>query len=86
MYQIQLSDGARRFFEAAPASLQRRLDRCFVQLRRDPRRHGNIKALKGQWKSYLRYRVGDWRVVYRIDEAGKVVYVTDVANRREVYD
>jgi mRNA-degrading endonuclease RelE of RelBE toxin-antitoxin system len=28
---------------------------------------------------------GDWRVVYRIDDAGRRVLVLTIANRREVY-
>ena len=31
-------------------------------------------------------RIGDWRVVYIIDDAHKLVRVTRIANRREVYD
>jgi mRNA interferase RelE/StbE len=34
----------------------------------------------------LRVRVGDWRVVYIIDDAAKVVSVTRIAHRREVYE
>jgi mRNA interferase RelE/StbE len=34
----------------------------------------------------LRYRVGDWRVVYRVDQAAKQVNVLFIAHRREVYE
>jgi mRNA interferase RelE/StbE len=30
--------------------------------------------------------VGDWRVVYVIDDAAKLVSVTRIAHRREVYE
>lgn len=37
---------------------------------------------KDQW----RVRVGDWRVVYIIDDTAKVVSVTRIAHRREIYE
>jgi mRNA interferase RelE/StbE len=32
-----------------------------------------------------RVRVGDYRIIYRIDDGALVVLVVDVAHRREVY-
>ena len=58
---------------------------CFSVLERDPRRHNNIKRLSGEHAGFLRFRVGDWRVIYRIDDAGKRVLVLSIANRREAY-
>jgi mRNA interferase RelE/StbE len=85
MYDLALSPRATRVFEDAPASLQRRLDRCLRQLREDPRRRPQIKALSGPLHGYWRYRVGDYRVVYRIDDAQLTVWVDSIAHRREVY-
>ncbi len=85
MYNVVLSSKAGRYFEAAPASLQRRLDRCFLHLQNDPRRHPNTRPLKGRLAGYYRYRVGDYRVVYRIDERASDVVVVLIAHRREVY-
>ena len=42
----------------------------------------NFKGHKDQW----RIRVGDWRVVYVIDDTAKLVSVTRVAHRREAYE
>ena len=86
MYRVVVSDEARRFFEEAPVALQRRLDRCFAQIRIDPRRHPNIKPLKGRFAGYYRYRLGDYRVIYRIDDRDRVVIVAIIAHRREVYE
>ncbi|MGA2497564.1 MAG: type II toxin-antitoxin system RelE/ParE family toxin [Tepidisphaeraceae bacterium] len=80
MYSVVLSPGAQRFFEEADAPLQRRLDRCFVNLAREPRRHGNIKQLKGSLQGYLRYRVGDWRIIDRIDDTSRTIFITDIAH------
>jgi len=77
---------AQRFFADAQLPLAKKLSRCFKQLEQDPRNHPNIKVLTGAWKGHLRYRVGDYRVIYRIDEAGKVVIVAIIAHRSEVYE
>jgi mRNA interferase RelE/StbE len=86
MYLVQLSAEARRFYESAPAALQRKLDRCFDVLTDTPRRHPNIKPLKGRFSGARRYRVGDVRVVYVIDDKAVTVTVLTIANRRDVYD
>jgi mRNA interferase RelE/StbE len=86
MYTVVLSPSARRFFERADAPLQRRLDRCFTQLKSDPRRHPNIKALKGKLAGYHRYRVGDYRVIYRIQDGERVVIVVLIVHRSQAYE
>jgi mRNA interferase RelE/StbE len=86
MHIVELSRSARDFFEAASAALQRRLNRCFRQLGVEPRWHPNIKRLKGDLAGYFRYRVGDYRVVYSIDEQRRVVTIVIIAHRRGVYE
>ena len=41
-----------------------------------------LKDYKDQW----RVRIGDWRVVYIIDDKAKLISVTRIAQRREVYE
>ena len=49
----------------------------------DPRRLG--KALKGPPDGLWRYRVGDFRIIVRIEDASVTVLVLEFGNRREVY-
>lgn len=86
MFEVILSPEAKDFFEAADKPLARKLARCFEQLERDPRRHNNIKRLTGNWSGNSRYRVGDWRGIFRIDESARRVFVLSIANRREIYE
>ncbi|MBD2770610.1 type II toxin-antitoxin system RelE/ParE family toxin [Iningainema sp. BLCCT55] len=86
MYSIALSEEATQFFEAASAKLQERLDRAFEQIKTNPRFHLNIKTLKGNYAGYYRYRVGDYRIVYSIDDQTMRVLVNIIAHRSEVYD
>jgi len=86
VYSVVLSSNAQQFFEESSAQLQQRLDRCFDQLKVNPRRYPNIKPLKGTFAGYYRYRVGDYRVVYYIKDQERQVVVTVIAHRREVYE
>ena len=86
MFDVILSPEAQEFFQAAEPSLAKKLARCFAQLEHDPRRHNNIKRLTGTLIGKSRYRVGDWRVIYRIDDGASQVLVLSIANRREVYE
>lgn len=49
----------------------------------DPRSLG--APLKGGHEGYWRWRIGDWRVVARIQEARITILVVRVAHRREAY-
>ena len=86
MYDIIMSPSAAEFYAAVDKPLARKLVRCFLNLRTNPRQGNNVKRLTGEWLGYLRYRVGDWRVIFRIDDELHQVNVVDIAHRREVYD
>lgn len=50
----------------------------------DPRSIG--EALKGaRLGEYWKYRVGDYRIISRIEDSQITVYIVRVGNRREIY-
>jgi mRNA interferase RelE/StbE len=84
MYEVRLTRDAQRFYETAEEALARRLNRCFDQLRQNPYAHPNIRRLKGPLAGQWRYRVGDWRVIYRVKD-DRVVTVLLVVHRSKAY-
>jgi mRNA interferase RelE/StbE len=86
MHSVFLTDRARRFYEDADAPLQNRLDRYFNQLKETPRQHPNITALKGALSGRYRFRLGDYRIIYRVDDAQRLVIVDIIAHRRDAYE
>ncbi|MEG3977945.1 type II toxin-antitoxin system RelE/ParE family toxin [Microcoleus sp. herbarium8] len=48
--------------------------------------HPNIKALKGDFVGYYRYGIGDYRVIYSIDDEVVQVFVMAIAHRSEAYE
>jgi mRNA interferase RelE/StbE len=85
MYEVLLMSPAQRFFRKADKALARRLKQCFLRLAADPHGDPSVKRLTGDLCGKYRYRLGEWRVIYAIDEACKQVHVLVIAHRRESY-
>jgi mRNA interferase RelE/StbE len=83
-YAVQLKPSARKELESLPDNVLARIVIKLESLAGDPRPSG-CKKLTG-YKDQWRIRVGDWRIVYIVDDATKLVSVTRIAHRREVYD
>ena len=75
---ILFTPSAERAFLALPRDIQKRLDKRLLALRDNPRPPG-VKALTGA-PGVLRLRVGDYRVLYEVDDAVLVVLVLTVAH------
>ena len=61
-----------------------RVDARIQALALTPRPIG-AEALKGQDPPLYRLRVGDHRVIYAVDDKSRMVTVSRVRNRRDVY-
>jgi len=48
----------------------------------DPQGCKTLRGYRDQW----RIRIGDWRVVYLIDDTLKLVSIVRIAHRRDVYE
>ena len=83
-YTLEIKPSAGKELDALDEALFARIDRRILVLAENPRPPG-CKKLKG-YKDQWRVRVGDWRVVYTIDDAAKLISITRIAHRREVYE
>jgi mRNA interferase RelE/StbE len=83
-YFLEIKRSAQKELDALDDALFARIDRKILALADNPRPSG-CKKLKG-YKDQWRVRAGDWRVLYIIDDAAKLVTVTRIAHRREVYE
>ena len=57
----------------------------YPQLKQNPYFGKNIKKLKNYRPDTWRYRVGDFRFFYEIDDRKKIVYLITADNRKDVY-
>ena len=84
-YAVLLEKSAARFLlRLRDAKLKSRLDEAIESLADDPRPPG-CRKLAGTTDRY-RVRVGDHRIVYRIDDGKVIVLVLLIGHRRKVYD
>lgn len=81
MYRIIIKKKAKKFIDGLPANERRRVVSAIEQLPNGE----DIKKLKGHDK-LLRLRVGNYRIIYTVDNGELIVYVIDVGNRGQIYN
>ncbi len=82
-YRIELRPAAVRALRNLDPPVRHRLQGAIALLAQDPRPPA-ARALKG--RPGLRVRVGDYRVIYTVNDDVLLVVVVTLGHRREVYD
>ena len=82
-YRVLLRRSALRELEALHQPIRRRVVRAIDALADDPRPPG-AKLLSGPDRSW-RIRVGDYRILYRINDDSVVVVIVRVRHRKDAY-
>ena len=68
------------------ASLYKKInDYVYPLLRLNPFFGPNIKKLKGEFKDVYRYRIGDFRLFYKISEETVIIFILDIEARKDAY-
>jgi len=57
----------------------------YPQLKKNPFYGTNIKKLKGEYEGVYRYRVGNYRLFYVIDNDKVIVIITTISHRQNAY-
>jgi len=84
IYRIEFLPSAEQELAALDRPVRERVSRQIASLATNPRPAG-IKMLKGR-KGFLRLRVGDYRVIYQVEDDRLVVLAVKIGHRRDVYD
>ena len=82
-YTVEFAASALREFKVLERAVQRRIATHIDELAGNPFPPGS-KKLKGSPDHY-RIRVGDYRVIYKVDGKRLVILVLKIGHRREVY-
>ncbi len=82
-YTIEFRPAAARDFRKLSADVRPRLAKKIDALATTPRPNG-AKKLAGETELY-RVRVGDYRIIYQVEDARLVVLVVRVGHRRDAY-
>lgn len=82
-YRIVIEKPAEKFIVKLPKPEKERVLRAIYKLPQE----GDIKQLKGKRsKGLFRLRVGDYRIIYAVDNGKLVIFVIDAGNRGQIYN
>lgn len=81
--EIDLRESANKDFQKIPKQFLKNIIQKISTLKENPFPHGCIK-LSGS-KNIFRIRIGDYRVISRVNKMQKIVYIDYVSHRKDVY-
>jgi len=58
----------------------------YPQLKENPLYGSNIKKLKDNLEGYYRYRIGNYRLFYLVEDEKLIIVVVDLRHRQQAYD
>ena len=82
-YAVHMRSSAERERRRLQGHIRQRINQHLLQLESEPRPTG-VEKLVGRPNSW-RIRVGDYRILYEIDDSNQCVTVYRIAHRREAY-
>ncbi len=83
-YSVQIISSAQKEIKKLEANIRQKVVEKIHALAADPRPVGVLK-LQSRVEKY-RIRLGDFRIVYQINDASLIVLVIKVGDRKDVYD
>jgi mRNA interferase RelE/StbE len=81
-YQVNLPKTVQKQLNKLPQQLKQRILKAIIQLQQEPR---PINSLQMKGSQGYRLRIGDYRILYDIDESQQVVNMRRIGHRREIY-
>ncbi len=81
-YSLAVTRRFKKSFEKLPRDVQERVYEKLVLLLENP--YLGVR-LRGELSGLYRLRVGNYRVIYAIDEEKKLVVLLDVGHRKRIY-
>ena len=81
-YSVALKRSAEKELEVLPEKIHDHIVSQLISFKENPRPAGVLK-LRG--RPGYRKRVGDYRILYTVDDENKRVEVVSIAHRKEVY-
>jgi len=83
MYQLSYSKTVQKRLMRLPKSLAHRIVSKLEAMAVDPYTHSGVKKLVG--REGYRLRVGDWRVIFEINDGQLLILVMELDTRGDVY-
>jgi mRNA interferase RelE/StbE len=86
-YEVRITPHARRSLQRLKKNREvtGHLLEAISALAENPRPHGCKKLISSKFDNLFRIRVGDWRILYAIEDDTIVVIILDVVRRDQAY-
>ena len=85
MYAIELAVQVQRFLDKLDDQLRKRIEKRLKRLKEDAVPSDAKYLWRQAGQGVFRYRIGNFRVLYTVDENAQVVLVHKIAKRSRVY-
>ncbi len=82
IYRVSIVHSAQTEFTSLPLSIRARIEPRLLSLADEPRPHGSQKL---RHTDRYRIRIGDYRVIYAINDAERLVVILSIGHRKEIY-
>ena len=79
-YKIEIDKRAVKFISKQPKPQRERILKAIYKLPYT----GDIKAMQG-YSGYFRLRVGDYRIIYNVNDNILLINVVEIGNRGDIY-
>jgi len=83
VFDVKLTNSANKFLKNCHSNVFERIAKKIEKLRIQPYLSETI-SIKSNVKQY-RVRVGNYRIIYRVDEANKVIFIIKIDKRSKIY-
>ena len=85
MYKVLPHKRAVKYYESLDDKTAARINKAIDRISENPHEGQNIKKLSGRLAGKYRCKVGDLRIVYRIDENSKTILIEAIGPRGDIY-
>lgn len=81
---VKYSKKALKFMSRLDSKSVSRIRSAVAGLTAEPPK-GDIKAMQGCGNGSFRLRLGDWRIIYRVDHGEQALFIIEIGNRGDIY-
>lgn len=86
MFFVDISQNAQRFLDKLDSHISERIESTLKRLENNPVPSDAKFIGRDKGEKVFRYRIGDYRALYTLNEKDKIVLVTKIDKRPRVYD
>ena len=86
MYSVELSQRAQKFLEKSDKHIKDRIEERLARLSENPFPADAKFICREGGDKIFRYRIGDYRALYKVKEKEQVVLIAKIDKRPRVYD